>query len=133
MKAHTDGTGIIKGVIKPLLIGTLIGAAVSVLLLFAMALIATWIDIPPVAVLPLVVIPLAVGAFVGGAVVAKLTGRNGWLMGIFSALLLFLISFVAGLGINGEINSSFMFTKCLIMCACGMVGGMIAINLRNAK
>ena len=133
MKTNSDGGSVFRGFLKPLLCGSCIGAIVSIGSLFLLALIATWIDVPPIAILPLAVIPLAFGSFFGGFACAKLTAKNGWLMGILSALLLFVVSWISGIGIRQEPQGSFLAIRCLIMIGCGMVGGMLALNLRKEK
>lgn len=113
---------------RPLLIGLVAGALTVLVTLAILAATATAYDIPSAAVVPLATVANALGAFVGGFVCARINKRNGWLSGLLSALVLFLFSTAAGFGLYSQIDGVFLTVKALIMLACGMVGGIFAVN-----
>ncbi len=118
----------LKHIIRPLLIGVLVGAVATLAVLLLMSFLASSIDIPIAAVLPLATVANAIGSFLCGFSCAKTSGRNGWLLGLLSSFLLFLITTVAGLNLYETVDGSFLMIKALIMLACGMVGGIFAVN-----
>lgn len=123
----------LKSVIRPILIGVLIGAVVCLIILLLMAVAAVYFDIPPAAVVPLATVAAALGALVGGFTAAKIASRNGWFIGALSALFLFAMSMLAGIGLFSQMNMGYVGIKLLVMLACGMVGGMFAVNMRVRK
>lgn len=123
----------LKSVVRPMLIGVLLGGVGCLAVLLLMAVAASSFDIPPVAVVPLATVAAAIGAFVGGFVSAKIAGRNGWIIGALSAFLLFVISMLAGIGLYRQMDMGFVGVKLLIMLACGMVGGIFAVNANGKK
>ncbi len=123
----------LNGFVRPLLIGVLAGILVCLAVLLLISATATTIDIPVAAVVPLATVATAVSAFFGGFASAKFSRRNGWLMGLLSSLMLFVISMFAGTGLFDQMDGSFAFTKALIMLVCGMVGGILAVNSTSGK
>lgn len=133
MKTRKEESVMLKSVIRPVLIGVLIGAVCCLAVLLVLSIAAASIDIPPAAVVPLATVGAAVGAFVGGFVSAKVARRNGWIIGAVSAFFLFVMSMLAGLGLFSQMNMGFVGIKLLVMLACGMVGGIFAVNSGNKK
>jgi len=115
-------------VVRPILIGLVVGGASVLIVLLALSAAAVFFDIPSAVVLPLSTVANAIGALVGGFVSARINKRNGWLFGLLSALFLFLFSTAAGLGLFSDTDGTFLMIKALIMLACGMVGGIFAVN-----
>lgn len=128
MNGYNKESAMLKGFIRPLLIGILVGILVCLGALMLLSAAATTIDIPVAAVVPLATVATALGAFFSGFSSAKVSGRNGWLMGLLSSLVLYAVSMFAGTGLFDQMDGSFAFTKALIMLACGMVGGILAVN-----
>ncbi len=118
----------LKGILYPILLGALIGSVGCLAVLLLLAIVAAGMDIPPVAVVPLATIGAAVGAFLGGLTSAKIAGRNGWLVGVITAGILFVMSMLAGGGLFSQMNMGFVGIKLLVMIACGMTGGILAVN-----
>lgn len=133
MKTHKEESTMIKVFLRPTLIGLLIGIVSCLLVLLVLAAAAASFDIPPAAVVPLAIVATAVGAFAGGFGAAKAAGRNGWLVGGITAVLLFVVSLLSGLGLFQNIDGSFVLIKALVMLACGLVGGVLAVNSGKKK
>ena len=122
----------LKCFLYPILLGIIIGIIVSLSVLLALSVAASSLDIPPVAVIPLAVVSNALGAAVS-AFVAKFGKRNGWLLGSISALILFLVTTAAGFGLYHTADGAFLAIKASIMLACGMVGGIVAVNSKKKR
>lgn len=133
MTSRNHDLGILKGVLKPVSIGLCIGAITCLIVLMLTAAVATLVDVPFAAVVPLATIASAIGAFVSGIASAKISGRNGWLMGLFCAMLLFVISLIAGLACYRQVDASFLVIKLLILLSCGIAGGVLAVNTKKKK
>ncbi len=114
--------------IRSLLIGLIAGALTVLLSLLILSAIATAYDLPSAAVVPLATVANALGALAGGFACAKANKHTGWLLGILSAFTLFVFSTAAGFNVFTDSDGSFLLIKALIMIACGMVGGIFAVN-----
>ena len=123
----------LKCFLYPILLGIIIGIIVSLSVLLALSVAASSLDIPPVAVIPLAVVSNALGAAVSAFVAAKFGKRNGWLLGSISALILFLVTTAAGFGLYHTADGAFLAIKASIMLACGMVGGIVAVNSKKKR
>ncbi len=123
----------LKHFVRPILLGLVIGALTLLAVLIALAFLAVQVDLPPSLVVPLATIANALGAFAGGFTAARSNGRNGWFIGLVAALVLFLLSTVSGFALYSQIDGSFLIIKAMIMLACGMVGGMLAVNFCKRK
>ncbi len=121
----------LKGIVKPLLYGTVAGSLACLLALLMLAWAAVVWSIPHAYVVPLGVAAAVLGAWFGGFTGAAVAGRNGWMIGLMVALILFLVSVIAGIGIFRSVSATFMLLKCLCMLACGMLGGIMAVNTRK--
>ena len=133
MKTHKEESAVLFRFVRSVLIGLVVGAAVTLLFLLVFATVATYYDIPAAIVIPLATVANAIGAFTGGFVSGKANKRNGWLFGTLSSLVLFVFSTASGLGMFSDGNSSFLLVKALIMLGCGMVGGIFAVNTRKQR
>jgi len=114
--------------LKPLLFGVLSGGVTCVLILLLSALLATMADIPHALVVPLALISVTAGAFSGAFAAAKIAGRNGWLVGIFNSIVLFLLSIISGWSYFELIDTGYIVIKALIMLGVGILGGIVAVN-----
>jgi len=114
--------------IRPILIGTLVGVAACMLLLFLAAYVASAFDIPQAVIVPLATVIAAMASFVGAFVGAKVAEKNGWLIGGMIGIVLFLVSIVAGIGFFDHLNGAFMLVKASVMVATGIIGGIVAVN-----
>jgi len=123
----------LKRFLYPILLGTAFGIVISLLVLLALSVAAASFDIAPVAVVPLAIVANALGAVACGFTAAKLGRRNGWLLGSISSLVLFLLTTASGFGLYQTVDGSFLLIKALIMLACGMTSGIIAVNSQKKR
>ncbi len=113
---------------RPLLFGIPIGSITIVLLLLLFSAIAVNVDLPFAVVLPLAMIAVAIGSFVGAYFAAKIAKRNGWLIGLINAFVMYLLSVLAGFAFFRAIDSEFVWIKAAVMLATGLLGGVLAVN-----
>ena len=133
MKTHKESSSKSKAFVRPILIGWIAGGVACLLALLIMAAIMATKDVPQTAILPLAVIAAAFGALISGFTAAKLVGQNGWLIGAICAALLFLLTGICGFGLYGQLDIGFMLLKFGVMLACGVIGGVAAVNLGKRK
>ncbi len=121
-------------ILRPIVFGTLAGAAVCTVLLLVLSLILVAAKQLPQSLLqPLTVLIAALGAFAAGYIAARMSGERGMMNGAGSAFLLFGLLFLAGLTITGESVSAFMLTKGLIMVITGAIGGILSVNKKSRR
>lgn len=120
--------------LRPIVIGSVVGAAACMILLicFAFALVMAK-HMPQSALQPLTVFVAALGAFFSGYTAAKISKERGLLYGGCAALLLFLLLFAAGLTVAEERMTAVMITKGLIMVITGAIAGILAVNKKSRR
>lgn len=117
-----------QDMLRALLVG-LIGAVLSaVLCLFLTALLMTATALPSFAVTALSILSVAVGAFVGGFLSARLSRKNGWLMGLACGGILTAALLIAEWMIGDSVHIGMFLLKMAILAVGGMVGGVIGVN-----
>ena len=121
----------VKSLLRPVLVGAVVGAGCCLLLLLAMAAVMAAKDIPKAAVTPMAVVAAAAGAFVGGLVCARIAKMRGLLFGAACGLVLYLIVMIAGFALLREIRGGYAVVKLAVMLGCGAVGGVLGVNMRK--
>lgn len=115
----------------PVLWGVGIGGVLCVLFLLLMAAVMTALDMPASAVTPLAITAGAAGALFGGAVAGWLGKTRGWLSGVLTGAVLFVLVAIAGSAFSLEAGWSHQLLKAVIFLLCGAVGGVVGVNLRR--
>ena len=128
MKARREGNPTWQDRIRPWLLGVLTAILVAGLSLLITALLMTFLDMPSFVSTVLSVLSAALGAFVGGLMAARLSGKQGFFMGLLVGLSLFLLVLITGLLIHRRVQIGFLFIKLAVLLVCGMAGGMIGVN-----
>ena len=133
LKHHREDTpGIIKW-IRPVLIGTVVGAICCLAVLFVFAAIMAGQDIPQMAVTPMAVVAAAIGGFFGGFTSARAAGSRGLLYGAACGALLYLIVMIAGFSVLKDIRGLYALIKLLVMVVCAAVGGVAGVNSHRRR
>lgn len=114
--------------LKPILFGISSGSVFCILLLLLFAIAATITDIPNALVVPLAIVAVSIASFFGAFIAAKLTKRNGWLIGLLNSVALFVLSIISGWRFFETADTDFIMIKLLIMTASGMLGGIVSVN-----
>ena len=113
-----DSSAIIKRVLRPVVIGTVIGAGGCLLILLLMAAVMASSDIPKAAVTPMAVAAAAIGAFISGIVAARISREKGLMLGAVCGLLLYLLVMLAGFAVLREIRGAYAVVKLAVMIGC---------------
>jgi len=124
-----DSSAIIKRVLRPVVIGTVIGAGGCLLILLLMAAVMASSDIPKAAVTPMAVAAAAIGAFISGIVAARISREKGLMLGAVCGLLLYLLVMLAGFAVLREIRGAYAVVKLAVMIGCAALGGVLGVNM----
>lgn len=134
MKSHNEDVRMLKNWIRPIGLGALAGAIGCLLVLLMMAALLVAQDVPQTAVSPLALVAVAAGAFIGGFVSARIAGQNGWLMGVSTGLVLFVLLLVAGgFALFDDPAGSQLLLKLAIVLVTAAVGGIVGVNVRKRR
>lgn len=131
MKSRGEDTVMVKRFLRPVLLGVCVGALVCVVVLLLLAVLLTVTDIPKAAVTPMAVAAAGIGAFFGGLTAGALAKEKGWLFGLTTGAVLYLLIFLMALPRLPEVSGSYALIKLLILIGCGAVGGMVGVNTRR--
>ena len=132
MKSHKEEqSAMVKKLLRPVIVGAVIGALCCTAILLLMAAVMAAQDIPRSAVTPMAIVAAAVGAFIGGFVSARIAKERGLLFGAASGLLLYALVAITGLIFLKEVRGIYLLIKAAVMIGCGAVGGIIGVNLRK--
>ena len=124
-----DSSAIIKRVLRPVVIGMVIGAGGCLLILLLMAAVMASSDIPKAAVTPMAVAAAAIGAFISGIVAARISREKGLMLGAVCGLLLYLLVMLAGFAVLREIRGAYAVVKLAVMIGCAALGGVLGVNM----
>ena len=124
-----DSSAIKKRVLRPVVIGTVIGAGGCLLILLLMAAVMASSDIPKAAVTPMAVAAAAIGAFISGIVAARISREKGLMLGAVCGLLLYLLVMLAGCAVLREIRGAYAVVKLAVMIGCAALGGVLGVNM----
>ncbi len=120
-------------ILRPVIIGTLLGAVFCMLLLVGAALIMASSGRLPQSAVPMITIAVSgISAFLGGFVTAKIAKARGLLLGVCTGLILFLLEFLAGLSVVGGEADLAVLTKGAVMMLSGAIGGVLAVMRQKA-
>ena len=101
------------------------------LFLLLMAAVMTAVDVPQLAVMPLALSAGCGGCLFGGGVAGFLSRERGWLCGLLTGLALFVIVWVVGSMLALPTAWSHQLLKAVLFAVCGLVGGVVGVNLRH--
>lgn len=119
--------------IKPVLVGTAVGAAVTALVLTALSLLLSLQDIPQMLITPMVLVALGLGAFTGGWVTAALVHEKGLFLGLCCGVLLFAAIFICGQAVNKSEIGAAAAIKLVAALTAGAFGGVFGVNYKKRR
>ncbi len=131
MKHRQEEATFVSKWVRPVIIGTIIGALVCLVILFLFAALMAAQDIPKMAVTPMAVVAAALGAFVAGFSSARVAGVRGLLYGVLCGIVLYVLILLAGFGLLQDVRGWFALIKLLICMICAGIGGVIGVNFRK--
>ena len=117
--------------IKAILTGGVVGLLFCIVFSAFFAFVLLKYDAAPAVVTGFSIVVSALSSVASGFTAAKILRKNGLLVGLISAVLLLLILTAIGMCTCGvQFTSGFMI-KTAVMCVCGILGGIIGVNLRK--
>lgn len=118
--------------LRAVIIGTSVGTAVCALLMMLMTAIFLQMKSIPTGALPVAMQLLgAAGALTGGYVTVRITKCNGTVLGLLTALLMFIIITVVGMAVTKDTLTVNSITKCAAMLVAGCLGGILSVNKKQ--
>jgi len=114
--------------LKSMAISLLGGCLISVLFMFAFALVYVYQDLPLELFHPLGVFILVVGCLAAGFICARLVNQHGMMWGGTCGSILFLCLLAVNLLFICYPLGSLVFTKAIMMITAGMLGGILGVN-----
>lgn len=134
MRSRKDEPHWMKLWVRPLGFGALAGVITCFVALLLMAALLLTQDTPQNGVAPLALVALVVAAFIGGAVAARTARQNGWLVGLLTGGVLFLLLTVCGgFAMLRDVAAADTWIKLAVALASSTLGGIIGINLRKKR
>ena len=118
-------------IVRPALIGTAIGIVSCVLLLLLAATVMASFQLSPSAATPIALSLLAVSSLIAGFSAARIARERGLLYGIGCGMVLFVITALAGLGVESGASGVPFFWKLTLTVGCGALGGIVGVNLKR--
>ena len=117
----------------PILIGSGIGVVVILLLLVLFSLILTISDFGSGVLMPMSTVCVGFGALAAGFAASKINGKNGFITGMMSGAVLYVLFLLISLIVSGGAISMVSFFRLIIMLVCSAIGGILGINLKRKK
>ena len=109
-------------------LGLLLSMVVSVAALLLSALILTLGDFSESIALPLSSLSLGLGSFFGSRYTAKRIQEKGYLCGIINSGILFLVTMIIGIILNGFSFTAVSVVRLITVMLLGLIGGITGIN-----
>ena len=132
-KRSSDAKSEYMAMLTPVLIGAGIGVVVILLLLVLFSFLLTIRDFGPGAVMPMSTACVGFGAFASGFTASKINGKNGFMIGLFSGAVLYVLFLLVSLIVSGGAISLVSFFRLIIMLVCSAIGGIVGINFKRKK
>ena len=130
MKKSREQASVVSRVVRSLAIGTAVGIVCGALLMLAAAAVMASVG-TSAAVLPVALAVIALAAFAGGFTAARLFKERGLLIGAACGALLFAVTVLGGLGVDGTTSGVMALLKPIIAVGFGALGGVSGVNLKR--
>lgn len=130
MKKSREQASVVSRVVRSLAIGTAVGIVCGALLMLAAAAVMASVG-TSAAVLPAALAVIALAAFAGGFTAARLFKERGLLIGAACGALLFAVTVLGGLGVDGTTSGVMALLKPIIAVGFGALGGVSGVNLKR--
>lgn len=130
MNKSREQRPVVSRIVRSLAIGTAVGILFGVLVLLAAAAVMAAIG-TSAAVTPVALSAIALAAFVGGFTAARLLRERGLLIGAACGALLFAVTVLGGLGVDGTADGVAAILKPIIAVGFGALGGVSGVNLKR--
>lgn len=131
MNIRRENSSVVARIVRPVAVGGGVGVLSCVVLLLIAATVMASCGLPQATVTPIAVVILAISTFLGGFTASRITRERGLLYGLGCGALLFLITAVSGLGVEGAVRGTMLFLKLAVSLGCGAIGGVIGVNVKR--
>lgn len=131
MNTRKENLSVAARIVRPIAFGVGMGVLVCLVLLLLAATIMASCQVPQAVVTPVAVAILAVAAVLGGFITARIARERGLLYGAGCGLLLFLITAIAGFGVEEAVQGTLLFLKMALATGCGAIGGIVGVNMKR--
>ncbi|WP_050698126.1 TIGR04086 family membrane protein [Anaeromassilibacillus senegalensis] len=122
----------VLGALRSIVIGSVVGAVLCAVLLAACAFgFVQAKHIPQFAIDPIIIAVSALSSFVAGYIAARMSKKNGLVLGALSGLFLFLLFLLAGVIALHEAFILSTLTRLAVMVLGGAIGGLIAVSKKS--
>lgn len=117
-----------KGVLK----GIIFSFIITLILVFAIAIISYFTDISDKIISVLLFISSVLSALIGAFFLTRTTAKNGLIHGVLVGMGYFIIILISSIVMNKKININFnLLTMLIADLAGGMLGGILGINSKE--
>lgn len=133
-KDKSQSGGLTSKMIKSIILGTVIGAAVCALMLVLVSFIFVKIQsVSEIAIVPVAIFIASASAFIGGYISARIGKSMGIILGSITSLLMFVILLLIGIGVSGDNFGIVSLLRMALMLICGAIGGILGVNKRKRR
>lgn len=109
------------------------GAAAIVISLLIFSFIMTIFDLPQAVVSLMSGLSLCAGCFTAAYVWGRRRRHGGFFCGLVSAAAVYLAVFLIGIVVSGAVLGGGIFSRLLMLAACGCIGGICGVNCGNFR
>ncbi|MBQ1284390.1 MAG: TIGR04086 family membrane protein [Clostridia bacterium] len=114
--------------LRPMLVGTAVGAGVTAAIIMLCALFFVIRDMPTSAAMPIALVAAGIGSFLGGVAAAKTMKEQGIIIGALCGVALFSVTFIISLFVSGGTFTIFTPMRFVIMTLSSALGGILGVN-----
>jgi putative membrane protein (TIGR04086 family) len=144
VKALNEGVAMMKTVpekqpvsvsqlFMPELFGILGAFIVSVLLLAVFSAIMAARDVPSSMIMPFACVSISLGSLCGGFMASRLYRSHGFLLGLVTGLLFYVILYMIGAIMHQADLNALLLLKIILSVLFGAVGGIIGVNFKRRR
>lgn len=119
--------------LKPVFVGTAVGALVTTVVLMLLSLLLSLQNIPQMLITPMVLVALGLGSFAGGHLAAKLTHEKGLIVGLCCGILLFFMLWLFGFRLNENSFGLLAVVKLAVALVFSALGGVTGVNIKKRR
>lgn len=130
----SQSNGMIGKIMKAVVWGTIIGAAVCMIMLLLISFIFVKMQsVPEAAITPAALVIVCIGAFVGGYFSARIKKNMGMAVGAITAIVMFVILLLIGTACFGDNLGIVSLLRMAVMLISGAIGGILGVNKRKRR
>ena len=135
MRRHSNSSEAfnMKSLIRPIGLGVGSGLVLCFILLFIFSFFMSKMDIADSLISPITIAITVITGFVAGFVCARITRKNGLLLGAICAVILFAVLWLLSLLFLKEGTGLLGIIKCILLLVSGCLGGVMGVNKKERR